>query len=65
MINFIADIIDSAGNAVDSTGNATEKIVVAANPLTKRENETTEDYKIRLTHFENQKQLHQQSNLEQ
>ena len=48
MINFISEIIDSAGSVVDSTGNAVDKIISISNPLAKRENESTEYYQLRL-----------------
>jgi cystathionine beta-lyase family protein involved in aluminum resistance len=54
--NFISDIINSADCVVASTGDAVDKIVSISNPLAKRENESSEDYQIRLQHLERQQE---------
>lgn len=59
--NFISDIINSANHVVISTGDAVDKIVSISNPLAKRENESSEDYQIRLEHLERQKEINLQS----
>lgn len=56
---YISDIIDSADRVVMSR-DAVDKIVSISNPLTKRENESSEDYQIRLEHLERQKEINLQ-----
>ena len=65
MINFISDIVDSSRGVVDSTGDAVDKIIAISNPLAKRENESPEDYKLRLEHLERQKERNLQFKSEQ
>lgn len=62
--NFISGIIDSSSMVVNSIGNATDKIVSISNPLVKRENESSEDYQLRLEYLERKKEKGLQFKLE-